>query len=309
MQRITNRTLDELTVIRMENDWLSVDLVPGLGGKISGLYNKRINHEFLWRNHALKLGHLPLGSEYDPNFYGGIDELLPNDIPEALDGVEYPDHGELWTARLQHELAENKITVHGKLKLSGLLYRKSISLQKDAPLIYLDYKIKNESGANRHFLWKLHAALAIEPGDRLITAALKGKVVDPAYSRFKIAEEFRWPLIEKQDASVVPPDHGSMDFFYLYEIPVPEMQMISGNGKYLFSYRYDKDIFPYQWYFASYGGFLGHNTVILEPATGMPMSVNEAIALKQCRVLAPGEEINTRVSIYAGEKTNYVLNE
>ncbi len=128
------------------------------------VYNKRLNHEFLWRNQALKLWHLVSGSEYDPNFYGGIDELLPNDIPEILDGVEYPDHGELWTSRLQQELEKDKISLHGKLQLSGISYRKTISLRDDAAFMHMDYKIKNESGEKRHFLWKLHAALAMKPG-------------------------------------------------------------------------------------------------------------------------------------------------
>jgi hypothetical protein len=36
----------------------------------------------------------------------------------------------------------------------------------------------------------------------------------------------------------------------------------------------------------------------------MPLRVNEAMALKQCAVLDPGQEINCRVTIYAGEKNN-----
>jgi hypothetical protein len=80
------------------------------------------------------------------------------------------------------------------------------------------------------------------------------------------------------------------------------MKMESGNANTLFSYSYDKNIFPYQWYFASYGGFLNHYTAILEPCTSMPLSVAEAMLSGQCTVLEPGEEINTTVRIYAGQK-------
>ena len=73
------------------------------------------------------------------------------------------------------------------------------------------------------------------------------------------------------------------------------------EGKKEFSYTYDKHIFPYQWYFASYGGFLDHYTAILEPCTAMPLSVNDAKALNQCTVLQPGEELNTSVRIFAGK--------
>ena len=79
------------------------------------------------------------------------------------------------------------------------------------------------------------------------------------------------------------------------------MKFLSGGGKHMFSYHYDKKVFPYQWYFASYGGFLNHYAAILEPCTSMPLSVNEAKLLGQCSVLEPNQEINTAVSIYAGK--------
>ena len=67
-----------------------------------------------------------------------------------------------------------------------------------------------------------------------------------------------------------------------------------------FEYRFDTEIFPYAWYFASFGGFDGHYMAILEPCTTMPLSVNEAAQLGQCSVLESGELIETTVTIYAG---------
>ncbi len=98
--------------------------------------------------------------------------------------------------------------------------------------------------------------------------------------------------------------NNTLDSFYLYDIHQGEMELINRRANRLFRYTYDKEIFPYQWYFASYGGFLNHYTAILEPSTSMPVSVNEAMSLGQCAVLEPGQEINTRVCIYAGENIN-----
>jgi hypothetical protein len=78
------------------------------------------------------------------------------------------------------------------------------------------------------------------------------------------------------------------------------MNFVSGKGKYLFSIQYDQKVFPFQWYFASYGGFMNHYTVVPEPCSSMPLSVNEAAQLGQCSVLMPGENIVTTVRIYAG---------
>lgn len=291
---------NEITIIRGENEQIRFDMAPALGGKIISVYNKVLQKEFLWHNGNLLLEKNEAGADYDTNFWGGIDELIPNDIPETIDGIAYPDHGELWTTSLQREVAGDKIIVSGKLPLSELYYQKTIWLDKGLPVIHLQYKIRNEASHTRRFLWKLHAALVVSAGDELTTPACKARSVYPDNSRFKTPDVFQWPVIENVNAAIVPPFNNSMDFFYLYDIPTPEMGMLSKEGQHLFKYSYDAAVFPFQWYFASYGKFNQHYTAILEPASAMPVSVNEASALAQCSVLAPGEEINTVVQIYAG---------
>jgi len=298
---LTEQIKDKVRIINIENNFLKCSVAPALGGKIISVYNKQLQKEFLWKNEKLSLKQLEQGADYDSNFYGGIDELIPNDIPETIDGIDYPDHGELWTTPLEHEVKEESSIISGTLSLSGLFYKKIIELNDDSPTIKLSFTIKNTSNDVRHFLWKLHAALQIKEGDKLMTTAKKAKVVDTEYSRFSNLEEFEWPTIEATDASVVPTKNNTMDFFYLYDIAAGQMELLSADKSSVFRYSYDKKIFPYQWYFASYGKFLDHYTAILEPCTTMPISVNDAIKLNQCSVLKPNEELNTVVKIYAGK--------
>jgi hypothetical protein len=82
------------------------------------------------------------------------------------------------------------------------------------------------------------------------------------------------------------------------------MGLITNEGKHLFSCLYDKQVFPYQWYFASYGGFFNHYVAILEPCTNMPISIKEAKAKGQCLTLNPGEVLRTRIFMYAGANLN-----
>jgi hypothetical protein len=168
---ISKSITDGINIFTIESDHLRVSIAPALGGKIISIYNKRLQKEFLWINKNLPLATNESGAEYDPNFWGAIDELIPNDLPETINSISYPDHGELWTTALQYNLSDQKISVHGKLRLSGLYYSKTIRCDSNAPIIWLDYKIKNETDEPRNFLWKLHAALNIESGDRLITSA------------------------------------------------------------------------------------------------------------------------------------------
>ncbi len=306
MATITQNLLNGIKILVIENDHLSVSIVPALGGKLLSIFNKKLLKEFVWVNKQLLLKSNVPGADYDSNFLGGIDELIPNDQPENIDGINYPDHGELWTTPLRYEIENNQIKLHGILPKSQLYYSKIIELNNDHPVITFNYSIKNESNKQCHFLWKLHAALRINPGDKLLTSAINGQVVDLDYSRYKTLEPFKWPLIENTDAGVIPIKNNSIDFFYLYEIPTGNMMLQSADEDQLFCYSYDTKIFPYQWYFASYGGFLNHYTAILEPCTNMPMIVNDAIEKKQSSMLKPGETLNTQVQIFAGKKKQFI---
>jgi hypothetical protein len=91
-----------------------------------------------------------------------------------------------------------------------------------------------------------------------------------------------------------------MDFLYLYEFSEGRMGLINRSAQMLFEYRFATKIFPVCWLFASYGGFNNSYTVVLEPCTTMPMSVNEARDKGVTATLHPGEALETEVSIYAG---------
>jgi hypothetical protein len=298
---VSKEIINLIEILTLENEHIKTKIAPKLGGKIISVFNKQLNKEFLWHNDNLPLVQNKPDDDYDSNFWGGIDELLPNDIPETVNGIDYPDHGELWTTSLKYKLENDIIKLSGYLNLSELYYQKQVSLIDNKSMICLDYKIKNMSRQSKDILWKLHASLISKEGDQLTTDAKKAKVVDLEYSRFSVENEFRWPIVEKTDASIVPSKNNGMDFFYLYDSECPEMSLITNNGKHRFSYLYDNNVFPFQWYFASYGGFLNHHVSILEPSTNMPVSINEAKEKSKCLTLKPGQELKTRVIVYAGE--------
>ena len=299
---LTSKSLavDGTPVIRLESDFLKLDVAPEVGGRVISLLNKKDGQEFLWRNESLSLRKLSPGSEYDPNFYGGIDELIPNDIPETINGIDCPDHGELWTTALEWQPIDGGLELLGRLPRFGLSYQREIVLRSNEPVVDLRYRLSNAADRPRQFLWKLHAALKVSPGDVLQCPAKTGQVVDPAWSRFKTLEPFAWPHIEGKEANVVPVMNGTMDFFYLSELVTGQVSLQNTARGAKFVYRFDTTVFPYAWIFASYGGFNGHYTVILEPCTAMPISVNEAAAMRQCSVLEPQQTLETSVSIYVG---------
>ena len=60
----------EWTVVRLENPYVSVDVLPGVGGKVWGAADKATGRDFLYRNHVLKFREIALRGPWTS---GGIE--------------------------------------------------------------------------------------------------------------------------------------------------------------------------------------------------------------------------------------------
>lgn len=302
---ITRQRQGKTALVTMRSERLEVEVAPEIGGRIVTLRNLENGYQYLWKNPCLDLERLPAGSEYDPNFYGGIDELLPNDIPEGVPASL--DHGELWTLALEAGCSGEKLVLSGTLPICGLRYERTMELSQNSPELLLAYRITNTADRTREFLWKFHAALKIQEGDEILCPASSAAAADPEWSRWNQEQPFAWPDIQGQRADIIPPKTSDTDFLYLYGLKAGYMGWRRPEEDLAFVYHFDKRVFPYCWYFASYGGFYGHYTAVLEPCTAMPSSLKEAAASGRCSVLQPGETLETEVRIYAGTESGLVL--
>jgi hypothetical protein len=297
----------QLELVTLSNPHVCVAVVPAIGGRIISVVPSVTGDELLWRNQRLSLFPSEPGAAYDPVFYGGIDELLPCDLPETIDGIDCPDHGELWTTPLQWESEERGLRLWGRLPLSGLHYERIMSLSAERPEIMSQYRITNTAPSERHFLWKLHAALNTRPGDQVVCPAETAQAADLAYSTCPSLLPFHWPLCEGIDKSVVPEENGTCEFLYLSGLASGRMGLwrssalsadksVSQPG-FSVQYAFDPGVFPFPWLFQSFGGFDGHVVTVLEPCTNMPISVADAQRAGTCTALAPGETLATTVRL------------
>jgi hypothetical protein len=272
-------------MIQLASDQIAIQIAPEIGGRITSFIDVASGYEFLWRNAALPLRREAPGAEYDPNFYGGIDELLPNDKLESVCGVELYDHGELWTSEFSaHQVHSAKVAMKTFLLRFEFEIEREVSVEGHRCIVR--NVITNHGKSTKPFMWKLHAAVTIEPGDVIECPAKTYTVGDPAYSSRTGSGPWK--------GEVVPEFNDTIEFLFIHELHEGWMAWRRGGKR--FQVDFDLKAFPYAWYFASYGGFLGHRMAILEPCTCMPMSVNEAYALGQCSVLEPGESLQTEYS-------------
>ena len=69
-----------------------------------------------------------------------------------------------------------------------------------------------------------------------------------------------------------------------------------------FGLVFDRSVFGVIWLWLVYGGWRGYYQAIMEPWTGYPSSLSEAVEAGRVRTLAPGETLDTDVAavIYNG---------
>lgn len=303
----TNWRYHGFQALVIENSLLRLVILPELGGKLWSLVYKPIDREIFWQNPRLAPRPAPYGAAYDDWFCGGWDELFPNDAPTSFAGDLYPDHGEWWAMPFAWEITTQRpdaITLH--LWRAGVVtntqVERWITVRAGDPRIELRYRIHNAGPQPLDFLWKLHPALAISPDARIDLPA--GTVSpDPAFNDRLDKRPFVWPHTHSAqgdvvDMRVVPPvSAATCDFYYATELAAGWCALTDAQAGYRFDLHFDPTVFRSVWVFGAYGGWRGHYVTILEPCTGYPYRLEEAVAQGTASQLAAGETIETTVTV------------
>ena len=160
------------TEIAIANSEILLVVRPDLGGRIDRLLDKKTNHDWLWHpsNYdANQTRSQLIGASFDDHWTGGWDEIFPNDAAGEFQGRQLVDHGELWSRRWDIlEQSELKMTLGLTCQTVPVRVEKTIQLSDVNPEIQIDYTFENLSNQLVSFLFKQHAAIAIEPGDEIL---------------------------------------------------------------------------------------------------------------------------------------------
>lgn len=279
----------------LENAETRIVVLPGLGGKVISIVDKRVDGELLWRNDRIPVRPAAFGSGYDDQFLGGWDELYPNDEPEELAGEPVPDHGELWAVPWHWSTGSDpgqvwlELTVRGAV--TGTEVTKRLVLGAGPDLI-VDYRIANTSRIDQPFLWKSHVAVELRPDTVIDLAA--GDVLMHEFGNPRVRPDggsFTWPWVSGHDLRTLPDTthRGVSEFLIATTLERGECGVrhpSAGTGLRL---SWDRADLPSCWLFASYvGGWRGLDVLVLEPCTGYPLSVNDGVAAGTHQVLPAG---------------------
>jgi hypothetical protein len=289
----------------LDNEFLHIEVLPELGGKIWSIVYKPRNRELLWHHPTIVPHCIAPGASFDDSFSGGWDELFPNDAPVIIDGIAYPDHGEIWTADCAWdvvEASENEITIALTCRGSatGASIEKRLTLRSGEPALHVSYSVRNESDRPLKFHWKLHPALQMGPNARIEIPA-GGVIFDPEFAEEFESLEGNWPIVfgrngEEIDLRIVPkPESNATRFFYATELREGWCSMTDLDDGIGVRFDFDRAVFPAVTVFGTCGGWRDLHTTILEPCTGYPYQLDEAIEAGRVASLEVGSAFQTTV--------------
>src|SRR5688572_962091 len=150
--------------VSIENDAISMEVWPQMGGKVSSIIDKADHFELLFNYPA----EIPERNLYDKphseGWYAGWDECFPavaasKYVGQPYNDIAVPDHGELWGLPTTAVPTKNGITTvwHG-LRFGYRLTRK---LSLDESSVEAEYTLINLAPFPFHYVWAAHALMSM----------------------------------------------------------------------------------------------------------------------------------------------------
>jgi len=195
-----------LDSISLENEFLRVSILPKIGCKITSIYDKINDYEWLWSDPHRPVAQPVFGDAYDRYDISGFDECFPNigiSHHPVIKDLKLLDHGEIWAKPWTIELSENEMI--GEVRGGQLDFIFKRKLRLDGRQILFDYSVTNIGSDNLVYLWSAHPLFKVT-GDMEIKSPINHPMTkefgfsnrmspngtDGGEGRFN---SFTWPIV------------------------------------------------------------------------------------------------------------------
>lgn len=279
------------------NSMMQITIAPELGSKVISLKNVRTGREWLAQPDQ-GYGNGGYASSFAASDGSGWDEIFPtvngcNYQTFPWQGVELPDHGEVWSLPWQTSAQDGKLRceVHG-IRFPYHL-SKTYSFTEEERL-RIDYRVRNLSPFPFSFLWAAHPLFRVKEGMEMIVPSELNKIV-VSYSQNRrlgeMGDAHFWPN-PCMDAGEIRLDRIESEaartaekFYFQGELPEGRAALYDPGTKERLTLLFPKEKVPYLSIWANYGGYRNQYHVALEPATGFLDDLSYAMEHGQAAII------------------------
>jgi len=305
---IRQTRLGSLDAFVLESGSLRLTVVPELGGKIASLIRNESGREYLLQPADPEHAYRPrsFGDKFEDYGPCGFDECLPTVVAclyseEPFTTSTLPDHGDVWCLPSSIETVAEKISLTTALRSLPLRFTKEVQLRGST--VRLDYQATNLSQSTVGLLWSAHPLLTVEVGAEIILPP-EVQEVEVEWSRDerlgKAGDRCGWPKATDRSGNMVelnrvaPPTAGAADKLFTGPLSEGFCGLFLPSKNESIAFRVDPRLVPYLGLWICQGGWPVSRadkqfTVALEPCSGRPDSLAEAIRRSECVMLAANE--------------------
>ena len=286
-----------LNIITLENEQIKVDVIPKLGGKIASFFHKGKDFEVLFQpTMEYKIPKLYSNfSEFDAS---GFDDAFPNINQETVDGVNYPDHGEIWTTDFNYHKEDNMIILKADSKILPYSYEKEVNLIDNALLI--SYKIKNNGIDPLPCIWTAHCLTKCEEDMEIIfpPETRSFEVVQDSKYLGSVGSVLPYPYEQYSLNKVFPKSANKYEKYYVnHKIETGRCGIYYPSKDISFIMEYDVEKLPYLGFWVTEGGFRGDYNCALEPSSGYCDAVSIAQKNEKISIIKANEAIEFKLKL------------
>lgn len=302
-------------LIQLSNEHLVAGFLPELGGKMISLKSVSTNREFLLQPPHRPYRRARYGASFSDYDTSGWDECCPT-VSECtypageFAGAIMPDHGDLWSAAWESDVRDGELLLEVRGRSLPYVFNKQVRLESDA--IVFSYEIASTGSTAFAFLWSAHPLLAVQPGCRILLPKDISQVFVNWSNKDRLGEfgdTCRWPIACTKDGTeadlseLTTIKRHTADKLFTPRLSSGHSAVFYPDPDECLTFQFDSQAVPYLGIWICQGGWpspdRGHFAVALEPCTGRPDSLAEAIRRGECDVLQPGERKKWQVSIEA----------
>ena len=300
-----------MQALYLENDLLRVAVLPEVGGKIASVYHKPQAFEAIFQPGSGSYSVPTYGAPFKNYGASGIDDCLPNiDLgryPEApFQGLELPDHGEVWSLPWAFQMEEEVLT--GSVRGRCLPYTFVRKMELNQNELALKYTLRNDGTAPLRCLWTFHGLLACDEASEIHLAEVQ-KVVNVKESRHLgppgTVHDFPLSRYEGHDVAlnrIRPKTSCNREKYYVDPSErTGDASMTLNQNRLRLCLRFSPEELPYCGVWLNEGAFNNDLVAALEPSNGYYDSMEIACRNGTPEPIAPGEESEWTICIQLEE--------
>lgn len=272
----------DISCLVMENNKLSVKLLPKYGGKIQSIYDKELNKELLYQAASKSYIKSEYGESFANGEFSGFDEMFPS-INSCFyhlcpwRGTTIPDHGEVWSIPWEYTIEQNSI------KMSTYGVRFPYKLDKKVEFsgenkIKLTYKVTNLANHDFEFIWAAHPLFNCDENTVIVLPESVDKIINAFGGSERLGDYgayHSWPVTHTVSgdaynmSNICPETSKACEKYYVHgKIKEGWCAIYNTNTGSYVSLTFPVEQVPYLGIWLNEGGYLEQYNIALEPCTG-----------------------------------------